>query len=373
MKNKINNYDFLVVGAGLIGSLTALKLIKSGYSVLIVDKNINPTLDNRTLAVNANSKDFLIKLGLWDKLNSEPQSISKIIIRDYINEGELIFKNDKEDMGNVIINSEILSLTRLELLKSNSLIESTDFDLSSIKPQNISIINKKKFFFKNIILCLGKKFDDNSLIKKIKFPNDHLSYVGFFKHSHNHKQTAYEIFTSSGPLAVLPSPSKTKKKSTFIFSTKNKLSKNEIYKLIKKHFSQTHGFIEIKDKILQYEVLPHISYDKNSNFFLVGDILRSIHPVAGQGWNLGIKDIQKLNSILDLNGLNDPKLREKYLTQRSLENFSYLTFTSLINLLYESKNPISRLIVKSGFEFLNRSTFIRDIFIKQAMGRLNLV
>ena len=82
MKNKIFNYDFLIIGAGLIGALTALKLSQSKFKVLIIDKKSQPVKDNRTLAVNANSKDFLEQLGLWKKLKSHPEPINKIEISD---------------------------------------------------------------------------------------------------------------------------------------------------------------------------------------------------------------------------------------------------------------------------------------------------
>ena len=58
MKNKIHKYDFLIVGAGLIGSLAALALYKNNFQVLVIDKDKNIQTDKRTLAVNANSKDF---------------------------------------------------------------------------------------------------------------------------------------------------------------------------------------------------------------------------------------------------------------------------------------------------------------------------
>ena len=64
MKNKIHNYDFLIIGAGLIGSLTALALNKKKFKVLAVDKESKKLQDKRTLAVNANSKDFLVQLGI---------------------------------------------------------------------------------------------------------------------------------------------------------------------------------------------------------------------------------------------------------------------------------------------------------------------
>ena len=101
MKNKIFNYDFLVVGAGLIGALTALRLSQSKYKVLIVDKKSQSLKDNRTLAVNANSKDFLEQLGLWQKLKSCPEPINKIEISDnpkcllFQNKGKKISRNEK--------------------------------------------------------------------------------------------------------------------------------------------------------------------------------------------------------------------------------------------------------------------------------------
>ena len=97
MKNKIHNYDFLIIGAGLLGSLTALHLVNKKYNVLIIDKNHDLMKDDRTLAVNANSKDFLVKLGLWGKLQSKPESISKIIINDDYLNPPLTFQNSKED------------------------------------------------------------------------------------------------------------------------------------------------------------------------------------------------------------------------------------------------------------------------------------
>ena len=81
MKNKIYKYDFLIVGAGLIGTIAALALVQKKYKVLIVDKNNQILRDNRTLAVNANSTDLLKKLGIWKLLN-QAEPINKIVIKD---------------------------------------------------------------------------------------------------------------------------------------------------------------------------------------------------------------------------------------------------------------------------------------------------
>ena len=114
MKNKIFKYDFLIIGSGLIGAITAYALCKKNFNVLIIDKNDNNFKDNRTLAVNANSKELLEQLGIWNELKFKPQPINKIVIKDYINSSPLLFINKDSPME---VLYSIRSCTRY-LLKS---------------------------------------------------------------------------------------------------------------------------------------------------------------------------------------------------------------------------------------------------------------
>ena len=108
MKNQIHNYDFLIVGAGLVGSLLALSLIKKKFKVKIIEKNHQILKDQRTLAINANSKDFLNQIGIWNKIKTQPEVINKIIIQDHLdNNQKLVFENREEPMGHVAYNYEI--------------------------------------------------------------------------------------------------------------------------------------------------------------------------------------------------------------------------------------------------------------------------
>ena len=372
MKNKIHKYDFLIVGAGLIGSLTALALNKNNFKVLVIDKNKNITADKRTLAVNANSKDFLSNLGIWDSLKSKPQSIEKIIIKDYINNSPLIFENSFEPMGNVILNSELLKIARQRLENLKILKTDIAININSIVPNKIIELKKTNFLFKKIIISIGKNYNSNINNKIIKFDQGHNSFVGFFNHNKNHHNIAYEIFNVDGPLAVLPAPSSNKKKSTFIYSTKNKISSHQIQLLIKKKFNQTHGQIHFEKTIYKFPITPHLTKD-NQNFIYIGDSLKSIHPVAGQGWNLGIKDIQKLMTLSKNYSLDYDKFNSIYYSNRILESTIYFSFTSFLNSLYENKNPINTNIIKAGYSVLSNFKPVRDLFIKQAMGRNNLI
>ncbi len=372
MKNKIHKYDFLIVGAGLIGSIAAFALYKNNFKVLVIDKEKNITTDKRTLAVNANSKDFLSSLGIWAGLKSKPQPISKIVIKDYINIKPLIFENSFEAMGNVILNSEMLKIVREKLEKIKILKTNIHIDPNILLPNNTINIKEKNYSFKKIIISTGRYNNLNSSHKSIKFDHRHNSYVGFFYHDKNHLNHAYEIFNPDGPLAVLPAPSKNKKKSTYIYSTKNKISSFQIQSLIKKKFKHTHGQLHFEKSIFKFPITPHLRKD-NKNFIYIGDSLKSIHPVAGQGWNLGIKDIQKLISLSKTYSLDDDTFNSIYYSDRIIESTLYLSFTSLLNFLYENRNPFNSGLIKVGYSSLRKFKLARNLFIKQAMGRSNLI
>ena len=151
MKNKIFKYDFLIVGGGLIGALAELALHKKNFKVLVIDKKKDIPLDQRTLAVNANSKEFLEQLGVWEDLISQPQSINKIVIKDYINTSPLIFSNQDEPMGNVIFNTEMLKIVRKRLKKLSILKTGLNINLEHLSTDNTIYINNKFYMFLNSI------------------------------------------------------------------------------------------------------------------------------------------------------------------------------------------------------------------------------
>tara|TARA_B100000575_G_scaffold282540_1_gene274357 strand:+ start:933 stop:2054 length:1122 start_codon:yes stop_codon:yes gene_type:complete len=371
MKNKIYKYDFLIIGAGLIGAIAALALVKKKFKVLVIDKKNSINKDNRTLAVNANSVDFLKKLGIWNKLKIKPQPINKIVIQDNHNTQDLVFENDKESMGNVIFNKDMHKIAIKKLEKLKILVSGINFNICEVLPNKNLIINKKNYIFKKVIVSIGKNIISNKNHKSVVFDQQHHSHVGFFKHSVNHKNIAYEFFTHEGPLAVLPSPNYNKKSSTFIYSSKEKINKSNIQKLINEKISESHGKLIFDSSIYQYPITPHI-LKNNKNYIYIGDSLKSIHPVAGQGWNLGIKDIQTLCKLLDQYTIEAKNFNSTYYSRRIVESVVYLSFTSVLNFLYENKSSLNTRIIKFGFNSLVNFKFARDLFIKQAMGRSNL-
>lgn len=371
IKNKIHKYDFLIVGAGMIGCLTALSLLQKKFKVLVIDKGNLSINDTRTLAVNANSRDFLKNLNLWNSLK-QTQPIKNIYIKDYFNSEELIFENKEEDMGTVVYNKELLKNVRKVLLDKKSLYKNINISFENFLQSKRAIIADRQIEFKKIILTAGKFFNNELIVSKKTFDEGHIAYVGFFNHTKNHQNNAYEIFTSKGPLAVLPAPNKSQKHSTFIYSSKINRNIN-FHSLISNYFKNTHGKIDLNSNINSFAISPHISSPIKNDLLLVGDTLRSIHPVAGQGWNLGVKDITTFLNLLDRHSINDPNLYKFYYARRRVDSFAYLSFTFLLNSFYENENNLNKLFIKFGFQSFLNISFLRNIFIKQAMGRISLV
>ncbi len=372
MKNKIFKYDFLIIGSGLIGAITAYALCKKNFNVLIIDKNDNNFKDNRTLAVNANSKELLEQLGIWNELKFKPQPINKIVIKDYINSSPLLFINKDSPMGSVIFNKELHKILIKKLKTLKALKTNTNLDLRNITPNKLIKIRNRNYKFKKIIVSIGKSINMSSGQKSIIFNKNHHSYVGFFNHENDHKNIAYEIFKKEGPLAVLPSPSKDRRKSTFIFSTNKDISYLDLKLLIKKNFNISHGKLKFDKLINKFPITPHLKkYDKN--YIYIGDTLRSIHPVAGQGWNLGVKDIQTLCKLIEQYPLESKIFNSIYYSRRAVESVLYLGFTSLVNYLYENQNTVNKNVLNIGFRTFRNFRLLRDLFIKQAMGKINLI
>jgi 2-octaprenyl-6-methoxyphenol hydroxylase len=375
MKNKILKYDFLIIGSGLIGSLLGIALLKQKFRVLVVDKQIiskNTNADQRTLAVNANSRDFLQSINLWKLLDNQHASIEKITIETFQTNEKLIFEDKTNSLGSVIYNKTLLSLARRDLIKKKALIDGVSINIDDLKAKEFINIKNQKYLFKKIILVGGKQLKTQIDIKNYHIGStNHKAYVGFFSHKINHKNIAYENFTEIGPLAILPVPDKTNKKSTFIYSSANVMSHKKIQELIRKHFSKTHGHINLSKKFFSYSISPYLFNPKKKyhSFLFIGDSFRSIHPVAGQGWNLGIKDIQSLINLLKTDSLDSKNFNEIYYSRRKIESFIYFYFTQLINKTFEKNNLINKFIGISSLKLLKKFGFLRDFFVNRATGK----
>ena len=264
----------------------------------------------------------------------------------------------------------------------NTIIKKINSDLN-----NISVHTKNNFTInsKLLIAADGKK----SFIKNFyNLPSYNIKYnqsalILNFQHSKNHKDTAFEIFMPNGPLATLPMKSSKKNiyKSSLIWSEKtsivrklNQLNSNYLKDIIEEKIYPYLGKIKNFDSFKTFDLSAHICrkfYCKR--VALVGDSAHSIHPIAGQGWNLGVRDIKYLVEILndyrnlglDLGSL---ELLKNYNDNRFADVSSMLFITHSLNKIFLSKSKFVNSLRTLGFDYINSRRKITNSLVNYATG-----
>ncbi len=385
------NTDVLIVGSGLVGLVVAHSLSSLNYNVLIIDKkkflNTKSTFkDTRTVAVSEGSKFFLESLSLWDSLDPYAEPIKKIKVFDRSSKNKILFNNQiiNKNLGYVIKNikfSQILKKKLLSFKKTTSIYGETLNEIKVGEQKITAYSNKFKIHSKLLVAVDGKNSDIKKMAGNKTFKKDYSeqALVLSFVHEKNLRNTAYEIFFNTGPLAILPMKSfKNKNISTIIWSNKAAFLERLIntdnkflLNLIEEKISEIVGkIIKISSKQI-FPLSAHINDSfANKRLIYVGDAAHSIHPIAGQGWNLGVKDVKNLHEIsktMKVDFGND-LFCKKYNELSYNKAFQLYQITDKLNTHFKANISPYRLLSYAGFNIIENSTFVKNKITKYAMG-----
>ena len=385
------NTDVLIVGSGLVGLLAAHCLSILKYKVTLVDKknfinSKNSFKDTRTVAVSEGSKRFLESLSLWGFLDSYAEPIKNINVYDRSSRNKILFNNQikNKNLGYVIENKIFSKILINQLKKFKNTKSYYGFNLIDIEQNDtnsIAFSNNTKINAKIIIAADGK----NSQIKKIvgnktfKKNYNEAALVLNFAHEKKLNNTAYEIFYKTGPLAILPMRSpKGFFQSTIIWSNDDKFLK----KLIRLDNIFIKSFMEEKigkivgniNKINSSQIFPlsaHINDSfVNKRLVYVGDAAHSIHPIAGQGWNLGINDVKNLYELTKNRKLHigSDLFCQMYNNKSYHKAFQLFQITDRLNSHFLYSGNIYRFLSNIGFGFIEKNQLLKNKITKYAMG-----
>ena len=280
-----------IVGDGLSGLMTALALNKiEGLEVHLISKKNKPLKDKRTTAISASNYEFLSSVvGKLDKKLFWPSNkINLFYETKDQNMNFLNFNEDKKNLMYIFENDKV----KVKLLKE-------------IKKKKIKTLKKKINNLKDLngydlkILCLGRSskiyqniIDKRSLDKDYK----EVAITGYVKHSIKNLNTA-QYFLKDGPLAILPF---SKYSFSFVWSVNKNFLKKDVSAAIKSKICEVLKTKNIKISNQQsYPLMLNLkrTYYKK-DILILGEGLHTVHPVAGQGFNLVLRDIKKLQEIL---------------------------------------------------------------------------
>ena len=349
-----------ILGDGLSSLTLAKALVNQKIYVDILAQKKGQKFDkNRTIGISKSNTEFFnkniinIEKLLW-KLNKIEISTANLK-----NEKLLNFENNNQKLFSIIKNHELYQILKKNLYKN--------------KFFKIKISNNKDFSFINdysiIINCnyfhaITNKYFNKKILKKY----NSYAYTTIIKHQKILNKTAIQIFTQKGPLAFLPISNN---KTSIVFSIHNSIykKKENIEELIK--INNYKYKIKKIGKINKVELnsLNLRSY-YHDNILAFGDLLHKLHPLAGQGFNMTIRDIKTLLNIikdrLKLGLPLDSSINIEFENIAKHRNFIFSNGIDLIHEFFNLERKYKNKILSKSVQFLGKNYSVNKVFKKIA-------
>ena len=380
-------YEFAILGSGISAKIASSLLAKNGFSVcLILDKDQNQEVSNTNLVtfLSAGSLNYLSSIIPNANFFQEYPEIQKIkcklnsLKKDKAQ--SIKFNNENKSLGKIVkncdlekyLNEEINQLSDIDVIHSNQIdsIENTAAGIE-LKFSGNKKINSNLLILSTAIKNILEQINISFIKKDLKQTALSINIIAQIKN----KNCAFQEFTKYGPLAFLPYSDH---EASVVWSLKNNsqiLSKDskELTQLIEKHLHEHVTSMQITSEekhSLQFTYAKNLFY---KNTVLLGNIAHNIHPIAGQGLNLSIKDIALFVKLIRKYTslgyrLNDKMILEEFEIKRKLDNLAYSFGTFSLNDILTSENKFLNFATRQGLNIVDKNKYLKRFFIKSATG-----
>jgi len=380
-------HDFIIYGNGLSSKLLALALSKNNFKSLIIsDQKPKTNEPNLVTFLSEGSLKFISKVLEMDNIFPESEHIEKLNCEHWFSKKEtkLEFENrNRSTLGKIVPNVKIDEIFTNKILSNSKHIHISDYCKITPKIDNNKIIITDKSGEKKsaALLFYSASSRNHDLLNNFEFVEKKLDQIAISasvnvqRKQHN---SAYQLFTQDGPVALLPVQGN---EASVVWSLEQhssilKLQQNDLEiqlnKLFKKHVSK------LKIKNIQTQKL-NFSYAKNmyqDKIVLIGNIAHNIHPIAGQGFNLTVKDISKIvYYITKYHSLgldfNSNQVLESFSNSRKYDNFAFSFGTLAMENIFSNENNFIRKFTSYGLRLINGNRKLKKFFIEKATGKTN--
>jgi 2-octaprenyl-6-methoxyphenol hydroxylase len=349
-----------ILGGGLSALTLAKALVNQNIHVEIVtQKNEQKFSQTRTIGISKSNTDFFnqriinIEKILWKLKKIE------IFTENLKNEKLLNFKNNDKEIFSIVKNQDLYEILNKNLSKSKY------FKKILFKNKNLSFFDD----YQLIINCnyshpITRKYFSKKIIKKY----NSFAYTTIIKHEKILNNIAIQIFTKRGPLAFLPISNN---KTSIIYSMHNSFEKNKenIKELIKAYNFKYK--IKNIDKIESFELKSSNLRSYYHNHILAfGDLLHRIHPLAGQGFNMTIRDVKIFINIiknrLDFGLPLDISVNEEFEKTLKHKNFIFSNGIDLIHEFFNIERKTKSNILSKSVQIIGKNQLVNKVFTKIA-------
>ncbi|MGJ8525839.1 2-octaprenylphenol hydroxylase [Halomonadaceae bacterium LMG 33818] len=397
-------YDVAIVGSGIVGATMAVLLGESGLQVALIDAGrqeaqwSSDTRDSRVSAITEASRALFTSLGVWSSITARRVSpYTHMQVWDSEGAGEIDFSASevgRSCLGHIVENSAIVDslLERLHTMESVTLFPQEKIVGCHSVPESI-VESKRSLLFHSgneveASVVVGADGSRSTLRRLMgigvdEYKTGQTAIVASVEHVKPHEKTARQVFLPTGPLAFLPLAieGQAQQWSSIVWSADDDeaqrllaLDSDDFAHVLEMamegrlgqmcHVSQTFSF-PLTQRHAQKYVLPGVA--------LIGDAAHSIHPLAGQGANLGLMDAAVLAEELvraHKRGapLGDERVLARYVRRRKSDNGLMLTLMDAFRIGFGAKNPLIRVVRNAGLSMTNRLLPVKRAMIRQALG-----
>jgi 2-octaprenyl-6-methoxyphenol hydroxylase len=390
--------DVVIAGGGLNGPALALALAQGGLRVLAVDARPAPAraeagFDGRAYALAIASVRLLTAIGVWAAVNDKAQPILEIKASDgRAGEGAAPFflhfdHAEIEDgpMGHMLEDRHLYAafLAAMQASPGVTLVSGETVVAQEAGPTGVTVTlgSGRRMTAGLLVGCDGRGSGvaARAGIRRVGWGYGQTALVTAIRHERDHQGVAQQFFMPSGPLAILPL--KGGHHSSIVWSETAEaaeairaLPDDQFLEVLRPRFGDFLGRIELAGTRFTYPLSLSLSERFVADrVALVGDAAHGVHPIAGQGLNLGLRDVAALAEVLILakrrgEEPGSPVALEEYQRWRRFDATALALGMDAVNRIFSTDNPILRLGRDLGMGVVSALPGLRRGFIRQAAG-----
>lgn len=388
--------DVIILGGGLVGLSLALALDRHGLSVIVVDPadpeaQVAPSYDGRATAISSSSWRMLEALGVAARLDGRTSPIRTIRVSDGLEPGGILFDPGAgEDPLGTMVENRLLRAAlrdcardakRIRLLMPARPAE-TVRDAAGVR---VALDDGRAVAAPVLVGAEGRNSPAREAagMAIARWAYDHVAIVATIAHQRPHQETAYEIFYPDGPFAILPmlAGEDGRPRSAIVWSVKKRdagailaLPERALVHEIEKRMGGFLGEVALAGPRWNYPLgFHHAARITAERLALVGDAAHGIHPIAGQGLNLGFRDAAALAQVLVEGArlgldLGDAELLGRYERWRSLDTFLVAMATDSLTRLYGVPGRAASAVRRFGMGAVQRIAPLKERLMAEARG-----
>jgi 2-octaprenyl-6-methoxyphenol hydroxylase len=388
----MDSFDVIILGGGLVGLTTALALDAHGLTSVVIDPvdpetTLVPHFDGRATAIASASWRMLEAIGVAAALKPAGCPIRRIEVRDGLSPESLDFEPEADDdaLGTMVENRLIRralhdaanaakGITRKSPARADDIVR----DAAGVR---VTLNTGERVTAPLILVCEGRNSETRAKagISIAHWKYQHRAIISAFDHTVPHENVAHEIFFPAGPFALLPMLPGTRSALVWTVDEQDAegtlaLGDRAFAAEVQKRTGGVLGDITMAAHRSSYKLgFHHAAHMTAERLALVGDAAHGIHPIAGQGLNLGFRDVATLTEVLVDSArlgldLGDAQVLARYERWRGLDTFMVALATDSLTRIYGLRGKTARKIRRFGMGAIQKISPIKDRFMAEARG-----